>query len=191
MEISGKLCRPEDQTFLSQPVGQLSRSALKRLLSKQFLQQHDKQAKLHLFRVARSVPAAIVKLQRFLLVFNVPPGCSKYSHIFLPFGTYQNQGAVRCTGQPVRAGQSVERILIRQFAQMVDRQQTNVVTVSDALERRRILVICAVGHPAACHASHLLQGVQNNQADARVFVQRPLQLLFQPLADGKSLPAKV
>ena len=73
----------------------------------------------------------------------------------------------------------------------MDRQQTNVVTVSDTLERRRILVICAVGHPAACHASHLLQGVQNDQPDAGVFVQHTLQLLFQPLSDGKGLSAEV
>ena len=50
---------PARSAALLFPASQLSRSALKRTLPKQFLQQHDKQAKLKLFRVGRSVPAAI------------------------------------------------------------------------------------------------------------------------------------
>ena len=75
---------------------------------------------------------------------------------------------------------------------MVDHQQANpTITVGQCLERPGVLVIAAVGHPATVYTPHLLQRIQHHQPDVRIFRQLRLDLLFQPLPDGRSPVAEM
>ena len=146
---------------------------------------------LQLIRRAAAAPAAVGEFQRQFPIFDIPPGGRQQGRSLLALLADENDGAVGGPGQTIGAGQPVERVLVRHFAQVVNDQQTDVAAVGQFFQCGGILIVVAVGCVGTGNHPYLLQRVNNDQPDARVLGQHLIQLLLQPLPDHGRMAAKV
>lgn len=120
----GKDRRAPIATLHFQPCYQFSGSPSKLTRCQQLFQGVDYQGQPQPLWRHGPAPTTIRELQFFLYVLNVPPGGIESGGAILAFVAHQDEGSIRRACQPIGAGQPVERVIVRHFAQVVDDQQT-------------------------------------------------------------------
>ena len=129
-------------------------------------------------------PFQILKPQGQFLIFHIPPAGKKRGIPAASFALEHIIG-IRRPGDAGGAANLIEWIVpVLEFAQVVDKDNGNIVFIGNSLDRGNVVVIVAVHSRfpgAAFRIPHLLKRVDNYQLCLREVLQEVNDFFFQPV----------
>lgn len=114
-------------------------------------------------------------------MLDIPAGTDQLCVILIPFILVQNEDGIHRAADACGAGQSVDRISVKEFPQMVYQQNGDLQGIRDPFQLLQFLIVTTVGRFPIAGTNHL-EGIDDNEYRIGMILYEIDDLLFQILS---------
>ena len=132
-----------------------------------------------------------VKLQRQFLIRLVASDNIECGNVVRPPLFLHDERAVRCAQQTIRARDHIEAISRFHLPRMVYDQQADTMTITEFFQPCHNLIVAGITVTLTAYLADFLQGVNDNQPDSGVSLDKFFKLFVQTTDNGFCLCCKV